>query len=176
MQRKSIDFLLRCLDVLRLNFCKKIIDYKIKVWYYNTARGTGTPERNKRVATNASRKAKKGNSMTNREFYNAVANGTMSDEIKDFAKDAIVKMDERNAKRNSKPSKTSVENETIKKNIMEFISNQNDFCIAGAIAEALEISTQKASALCRQLVEAGKLLEKEIKIPKQGKRKAYGIA
>ena len=114
--------------------------------------------------------------MTNREFYNAVANGTMSDEIKDFAKDAIVKMDERNAKRNSKPSKTSVENEPIKKNIMEFISNQNDFCIASAIAEALEISTQKASALCRQLVEAGKLLEKEIKVPKQGKRKAYRIA
>lgn len=114
--------------------------------------------------------------MTSREFYNAIANGTMNDEIKDFAKDAIVKMDERNAKRNSKPSKTSVENEPIKKNIMEFISNQNDFCIAGAIAEALEISTQKASALCRQLVEAGKLLEKEIKVPKQGKRKAYGIA
>ena len=114
--------------------------------------------------------------MTNREFYNAIANGTMNDEIKAFAKDAIVKMDERNAKRNSKPSKTSIENEPIKKNIMEFISNQNDFCIAGTIAEALEISTQKASALCRQLVEAGKLLEKEIKVPKQGKRKAYGIA
>ena len=58
MQRKSIDFLLRSLDVLRLNFCKKIIDYKIKVWYYNTARGTGTPERNKRVATNAKPKTK----------------------------------------------------------------------------------------------------------------------
>ena len=77
--------------------------------------------------------------MTNREFYNAIANGTMSDEIKDFAKDAIVKMDERNAKRNSKPSKTSVENEPIKKNIMEFISNQNDFFFFCAIAEALEI-------------------------------------
>lgn len=113
--------------------------------------------------------------MTNREFYNAIANGTMNDEIKGFAKDAIVKMDERNAKRNSKPSKTSVENEPIKKNIMEFISNQNEFCIAGTIAEALEISTQKASALCRQLVNDGKLIEQEVKIPKQGKRKAYNI-
>ena len=94
---------------------KKTIDYKIKVWYYNTARGTGTPERNKRVATNASRKAKKGNIMTNREFYNAVANSTMSDEIKGFAKDAIVKMDERNAKRkrNSKPSKTTVKYDVV---------------------------------------------------------------
>ena len=114
--------------------------------------------------------------MTNREFYIAIANGTMNDEIKDFAKEAIRKMVERNAKRNSKPSKTAVENEPIKKNIMEFISNQNDFCIAGAIAEALEISTQKASALCRQLIADGKLVEKEVKVPKQGKRKAYGIA
>ena len=114
--------------------------------------------------------------MTNREFYSAIANGTMSDEIKAFAEDAIAKMDERNAKRSSKPSKTSIENAPIKESIIEFISNRNEFCIAGASAEALEISTSKASALCRQLVEAGKLLEKEVKVPKLGKRKAYRIA
>ena len=53
--------------------------------------------------------------MTNREFYNAVANSTMSDEIKGFAKDAIVKMDERNAKRkrNSKPPKTTVKYDVV---------------------------------------------------------------
>ena len=113
--------------------------------------------------------------MTNREFYNAIANGTMNDEIKAFAEEAIAKMDERNAKRSSKPSKTSIENAPIKESIIEFISNRNELCIAGAIAEALEISTQKASALCRQLVADGKLVEKEVKVPKQGKRKAYGI-
>lgn len=113
--------------------------------------------------------------MTNREFYNAIANGTMNDEIKAFAEEATVKMDERNAKRNSKPSKTAIENEPIKKKIVEFITQRNEFCIAGAIAEALEISTQKASALCRQLVADGKLVEKEVKVPKQGKRKAYGF-
>lgn len=114
--------------------------------------------------------------MTNREFYTAIANGAMNDDLVAFAQEAIVKMDERNAKRNSKPSKTAVENEPIKAQIVEFITKRNEFCIAGAIAEALEISTQKASALCRQLVEAGKLSEKEVKVPKQGKRKAYGIA
>ena len=113
--------------------------------------------------------------MTNREFYNAIANGTMNDEVKAFAEEAIAKMDERNAKRSSKPSKTSIENAPIKESIIEFISNRNEFCIAGAIAEAREISTQKASALCRQLVADGKLIEKEVKVPKQGKRKAYGL-
>lgn len=114
--------------------------------------------------------------MTNREFYIAIANGTMNDEIKAFAEEAIRKIVERNVKRSSKPSKTSIENAPIKESIMEFISNRNEFCIAGAIAEALEISTSKASALCRQLVADGKLVEKEVKIPKQGKRKAYGVA
>ena len=114
--------------------------------------------------------------MTNREFYTAIAQGAMNDELVVFAQEAIVKMDERNAKRSSKPSKTAVENEPIKAQIMEFITKRNEFCIAGAIAEALEISTSKASALCRQLVADGKLVEKDVKIPKQGKRKAYGIA
>lgn len=113
--------------------------------------------------------------MTNRQFYNAIANGTMNDEIKAFAEKAIVKMDERNAKRNSKPSKTAIENEPIKEKIVEFIAQRNEFCIAGVIAEALEISAHKASALCRQLVADGKLIEKEVKVPKQGKRKAYGF-
>ena len=113
--------------------------------------------------------------MTNREFYNAIANGTMNDEIKAFAEEAIVKMDERNAKRNSKPSKTAIENEPIKEKIVEFIAQRNEFCIAGAIAEALEISTQKASALCRQLIADGKLIEKDVKVSKQGRRKAYGF-
>lgn len=113
--------------------------------------------------------------MTNREFYTAIAQGAINDELIAFAQEAIVKMDERNAKRRSKPSKTSIENASIKESIMEFISNRNEFCIAGAIAEAFEISTQKASALCQQLVYDGKLVEKDVKVPKQGKRKAYGI-
>ena len=114
--------------------------------------------------------------MTNREFYTAIAQGAMNDELVAFAQEAIVKMDERNAKRSSKPSKTSIENAPIKGSIMEFISNRNEFCIASVIAEALEISTSKASALCRQLVADGKLVEKEVKVPKLGKRKAYRIA
>lgn len=54
--------------------------------------------------------------MTNREFYNAVANGVVNDEIISFAKEAIIKMDERNtiARRNSKPPKAAIKHEFIK--------------------------------------------------------------
>ena len=47
--------------------------------------------------------------------------------------------------------------------------------VASAIAERLEISTQKVSALCRQLVESKKLKVEDVKIPKKGKQKAYMV-
>lgn len=111
--------------------------------------------------------------MTNREFYNAIINGTMNDEIKAFAMEAIEKMNVRNEKRSSAPSKKTLENEPIKEKIMEFIMERNEKCVASAIANAVEISTQKASALCRQLVEDGKLTVEEVRVPKKGMQKAY---
>ena len=113
--------------------------------------------------------------MTNREFYNAIINGTMNEEIKAFAEQAIAKMNARNENRSSKPSKKSIENEPIKAEIIKFITERGEKCIASAIAEALEISTQKASALCRQLVSDGKLAVEEVKVPKKGNQKAYSI-
>lgn len=113
--------------------------------------------------------------MTNREFYTAVANEEMTAEVIAFAKEAIVKLDERNAKRNAKPSKTAIENEPIKAAIVEFLEGKEDMP-AAEIAIACEISTNKASALCRQLVDEGKLSVKDIKVPKKGKCKGYTLA
>lgn len=113
--------------------------------------------------------------MTNREFYTAVANEMMTAEVIDFAKEAIVKMDERNAKRNSKPSKTAIANEPIKVAILEYLEGKEDVP-AAEIATACDISTNKASALCVQLVADGKLSVKDIKVPKKGKCKGYTLA
>lgn len=96
------------------------------------------------------------------------------DDLIDFAKEEIEKLDKRNASRSSKPTKTQIENETIKKDILEVLST-GERMVASAIAERLEISTQKASALCRQLVESEKLRVEDVKIPKKGKQKAYMI-
>ena len=118
--------------------------------------------------------------MTKREFFNeviAVIDGTSEVdvlELKEFAKAEIVKLDERNASRSSKPTKTQIENEPIKEKILEVLST-GERMVASAIAERLEISTQKASALCRQLVESKKLKVEVVKIPKKGKQKAYMV-
>lgn len=118
--------------------------------------------------------------MTKREFFNeviAVIDGTSEVnvlELKEFAKAEIAKLDERNANRSSKPTKAQIENEPIKEKILEILST-GERMVASAIAERLEISTQKASALCRQLVESKKLKVEDVKIPKKGKQKAYMV-
>ena len=109
--------------------------------------------------------------MTNREFYTAIVNSNVSDELKTFATDAIAKLDARNAKRASKPSKKSLENEPIKAKILEVLSTEPK--VASEVAELVGISTQKASALLRQIEG---LEVSEVKVPKKGKMKGYALA
>lgn len=112
--------------------------------------------------------------MTNREFFTAVSKSDLNADLIAFALEAIDKLDKRNEKRSSKPSKTAIANEPIKAAIAEFLGTHTN-AVAADIASALDITTQKASALCRQMVEAGILTSTEIKMPKKGKVKAYSI-
>lgn len=114
--------------------------------------------------------------MTNREFFTAIAsNSALPAELVEFAEGAIVKLDKRNASRSSKPSKTAIANEPIKASIAEYVTAHAN-AIASDIAEACEISTQKASALCGQMVRDNILTACMVKIPKKGKVRAYSLA
>lgn len=113
--------------------------------------------------------------MTNREFFENIINGTVGTEEIEHAKAEIEKLNARNAKRANTPSKKSVENEPIKANIADFL-NGKDFTVASEIAKGLELSTQKVSALCRQMVENGTLTVTEIKVKGKGTQKGYKVA
>ena len=115
--------------------------------------------------------------MTNREFFTAIASMTnISAELVEHAINELGKLDKRNASRAAKPTKAQKENEPIKEEIVKFLTEKGGFHTASEVMEACEISVQKASALCRQLVEEGTLTVQEIKVPKKGKQKAYAIA
>lgn len=113
--------------------------------------------------------------MTTREFLNTVITSAINDEMTEKAQALLAALDKRNEQRKSKPSKVAVANEPIKASIVEFVT-ANGQKVSSEIAEGLNISTQKASALCRQLVEDGVLKSEEVKVPKKGKVKAYAIA
>lgn len=113
--------------------------------------------------------------MTNREFFVAVANATnLPSELTEHAAAQIAKMDAKNADRSSKPSKASIANEPIKVSILGFVTTEG--ALAAEIGVGVGISTAKASSLCNQLVEDGKLTREEVKVPKVGKRWKYFAA
>lgn len=114
--------------------------------------------------------------MTNREFYTAIlSNESLPTELRSFASDAILKLDKRNENRSSKPSKTQLANEPIKTAIVKYLDKEGFVATAADVAANCDITTQKASALLRQLVESGVLKSAEVKIPKKGKCKAYSV-
>ena len=111
--------------------------------------------------------------MTNREFFTAILNSTLSDEMKEHAKAELKKMDERNSKRSSTMTTTQKENITFKEKILSVLTTEGK--VASTIAEELNLSVQKVSSLCRQLVEEGKVTVEDVKIPKKGKQKSYKV-
>lgn len=113
--------------------------------------------------------------MTRREFMEMVIAETTNDEIKVFAEGEIEKMDKANARRSEKRAERKAENEPIKEKIFEVL-NSEDVTLASEIAEKVEISTQKASALLRQMVEDGKVTSENVKVKGKGTKKGYKIA
>ena len=112
--------------------------------------------------------------MTQREFFTAVIAEVENEELKGYATEAIAKLDARNAKRASKPSKKALENEPIKASIREFL--EDDSHLASEIAKGLDLSVSKVSALCRQMVEGGVLKVEDVKVKGKGMQKSYSIA
>lgn len=113
--------------------------------------------------------------MTNRELYTAIVNANLSDEITEKAQSLLAQLDARNEKRASTPSKTALANEPIKAAIIGLYTEEVKTLTASEVGTHLEISTQKASALLRQMVESGMLTVEEVKVPKKGKVKAYSL-
>ena len=118
--------------------------------------------------------ARKEKIMTKREFFEQVQNGVITEEMQAFAAKEITAMDERNAKRSTKPNAKQIENEAIKEKIIEAFTGKSK-ALASAIGEAMGISTNKASALCRQLVAENRMTVEEVKVPKKGMQKAYTV-
>ena len=113
--------------------------------------------------------------MTNREFLEAIKNGTINADVQAHATAEIEKMNARNEKRATTPSKTAVANEPLKVKIVEFLTEKNEQILTSVIGEAVGISTAKASALCKQLADDGKIVGEEVKVPKIGKRMVWKI-
>lgn len=109
--------------------------------------------------------------MTKREVLTMVINGEMNEEVKAWAEAEIAKMDKANETRRNKISKKALENAPIVEAIVKVLSDEPQ--TATMIGEAVGVSTQKASALLRQIVEAGNATKVDVKIKGKGTQKGY---
>ena len=113
--------------------------------------------------------------FTNRMALNLIINGNLTDEVKAWAQGEIAKLDAKNDKRKNTKSKEQIANEGVMNSIVEYIKG-NGSQVASALASGLGISTQKASALCKILVDGGELTVADVKVKGKGTVKCYSLA
>ena len=116
------------------------------------------------------------NEMTMRKYHEAVLAipGCPAD-VAEKARAEIAKLDATNAKRTEKAKEKAAENEPIKSAIFDFLV-ANGTKTTAEIAKGVEVlegSAPKASAMCRQMVDEGRLTSSEVSVKGKGKQKAY---
>ena len=113
---------------------------------------------------------------TEREFLNAVIEANVSEAISKFAEGRIAALDKKNADR--KVSKSALahkaENDGFKTAILAALAD-GEIHIGSELATALGISTQKFSALARQLAEDGEIEVTDGVKSGKGKVKGYSL-
>ena len=112
--------------------------------------------------------------MTQREFYTNVIAANINEEITNFATAAIEKLDKRNAARSSKPTKSQIANAALMNEIGAFLEGKENV-LASEIAAHFNITTQKVTGVLALMVKDNRVTVAEVKVPKQGKRKAYTL-
>jgi predicted HTH transcriptional regulator len=116
--------------------------------------------------------------MTNREFLIAVsALENAPAEIVEHATAAIAKLDATNEARKNKPSKAQLakqaENAALAEEILAVLTTEA--VTEGTVAEAVGVTGPKARAVLKMLVEAGRVVKGEAKVPKKGTCKVYSL-
>ena len=117
--------------------------------------------------------------ITLRQYHEAVISGNITDDIIAKAKAEIAKLDATNAKRAEKAAEKAKENDPIKNAIYNLLVEKGAM-VASAIGMELttpeaEVTTSKASSMCRQMVEERRLTVEEGKVKGKGKVKQYSI-
>ena len=109
--------------------------------------------------------------MTQREFLNAVIAETQNADIASFAVSALEKLDARNAKRASTPSKTQKENAPLIAKIATLLTSEPK--LASELAKEMGLSTQKVTPLVKAVEGVQSV---DVKVKGKGTQKGYFLA
>lgn len=118
--------------------------------------------------------------MTQREFYEAVINANINDELTSFAEAGLTKLDHTNELRKiataKKAAEKAAEKAPIREAIMKVMTKEAKTA-STLIAEAgVEIKPQAIPSLLRTYVEDGTVTKTEVKVAGKGKQVGYVLA
>ena len=118
--------------------------------------------------------------MTQREFLENIANGTMNDEMVTFATERIAALDSTNEKRrevnSAKRAEKEAEKAPVRAAIMAVITSEPKTATT-LIAEAgVEIKPQAIPSLLKGAIEAGAVVKVDVKVKGKGTQRGYTLA
>ena len=114
--------------------------------------------------------------MTTREYFQAVLDAHISDSMDKASRQLIQKLDEKNARRKATPTKEQREAAQRVLLVKGFFENHNpdEFFTRDDIATATGMKPAEATAACKALISAGKVMKSEAKIGK-ARRVVYSV-
>ena len=111
--------------------------------------------------------------MTSREYFQTVLNAHLSAEMDELSTKMIERLDAKNAKRKTTPSKEQIAAAERREAVRAFLMEQDEPVTRDTIAEALNIKVGEAAAACKALGEI--VTKTEVKVDK-ARKVAYSIA
>lgn len=113
--------------------------------------------------------------MTTREYFQAVLDANISEEMNNASKELIRKLDEKNAKRKSADTKQKRETADRRTAVLEFLKEHEGAFVRDAIAEATGLTAGQVSSACTSLIDGGLVVKSKVKIDK-AEKVAYSLA
>ena len=118
--------------------------------------------------------------MTNREFYQAVINANINDELTAFATAGIEKLDHTNSLRKDvtvkKAQEKEIERAPIRDAIMAVMTTEPKTATTLIAESGVEVKPQAIPSLLKGLVEDGTVVKSDVKVTGKGKQRGYALA
>lgn len=111
--------------------------------------------------------------MTAREFYNAVIGGKVGEAEVAYAREAILKLDNKNAKRKAPNGEIKEDNKPIAEAILSALANGS--MLSADLAKAIGQTTQKTNGVAGEMVKLGMLTKSKVKVKGKGEQTAYSL-
>lgn len=111
--------------------------------------------------------------MTAREFYTAVIGGKVGEAELAYAHEAIIKLDNKNAKRKAPNGEIKEDNKPIADAILSALANGS--MTSPDLAKAIGQTTQKTNGVAGEMFKLGMLTKTKVKVKGKGELTAYSL-